>query len=114
MLRLASIVAVAVTIAAPWLAQAESSLQELNRAARERIGTTARVPLAASLPSDVVTLEPVGSDREPNYLRAFATAPSAAAPFAQLLQSVLQAGAVEPEAKMAMGLRSPRPMGALM
>jgi alkylhydroperoxidase family enzyme len=98
-------VLVAVAFAAPWLAQAESSLQELNRAAKDRQSATARLPLSDSLPADVVTLEAAGSGHVPNYLRAFAAAPSAAAPFAQLLQSVLLKGALEPETKMAMGLR---------
>ena len=103
---------VAVAFVAPWLAQAESSLQELNRAAQERVSATARVPLSDSLPADVVTLEAAGSGHVPNYLRAFALAPSAAAPFAQLLQSVLQGGALEPETKMAMGLRIAQAYGS--
>ena len=103
---------VAVAFVAPWLALAESSLQELNRAAQERVSATARVPLSDSLPADVVTLEAAGSGHVPNYLRAFALAPSAAAPFAQLLQSVLQGGALEPETKMAMGLRIAQAYGS--
>lgn len=112
MQKVASTILVVVALAAPWLAQAESSLQELNRAARERIGASARVPLSASLPADVVTLEAVGSGHIPNYLRAFATAPSAAAPFANLLQSVMQSGALEPETKLAMGLRIAQAYGS--
>jgi len=105
MLKLASALLVAVTLFAPWPAQPESSLQELNRAAKERVHATARLPLSASLPGDVVTIEAADSGYTPNYLRAFALAPSAAAPFAQLLRSVLLDGALEPETKMAMGLR---------
>jgi AhpD family alkylhydroperoxidase len=103
---------VAVTFFAPWLVHAEYSLQELNRAARQRVGATARLPLSASLPADAVALEEAGSGRTPNYLRAFALAPSAAAPFAQLLRSVLQDGALEPETKMAMGLRIAQSYGS--
>lgn len=112
MRKLASAVLVVITFAAPWLAQAESSLQELNRAAKDRVAATARVPLSASLPADVVTLEAAGSGHVPNYLKAFAAAPSAAAPFAHLLQSVLLEGALEPETKMAMGLRIAQAYGS--
>lgn len=95
-----------------WPVHAQSSLSELNRIAGERVHVTARLPLLDRLPAEVVTLEPSGSGRTPNYLRAFALAPEAAASFAQLFQSVLQDGALEPETKMAMGLRIAQAYGS--
>ena len=89
---------------------AESTLPELNRAARERVGVSARIPLADELPVLPDNLESAG--RAPNYLRAFAVAPDAAAPFAHLLRNVLFAGALPPETKMAMGLRIAQAYGS--
>ncbi len=112
MLRLALPLTFLLGLAAPFAGLAESSLAELNRAARARLSAQARVPLADLAASDVDSLEPAASGRIPNYLRALGTAPSAVRPFSQLVRSALLDGAVEPETKMAMGLRIAQSYGS--
>jgi AhpD family alkylhydroperoxidase len=85
-----------------------STLDELNRQARARVSTSARIglmPENAEVFHGIDGLESTAHRRVPNYLRAFATMPAAVQPLAHLVKSVLYSGAVEPETKMAMGLR---------
>ncbi len=51
------------------------------------------------------SLETSGSGQVPNYLRALSPMPNAVKAFAHLTRTILLGGAVEPEVKMAMGLR---------
>ena len=84
-----------------------ATLTELRSLARERVGTEARLPLADPAAESIssVSLEPAGSGRIPNYLRAFAVMPPGAKPFAHLFRTFIFGGTVPPELKLAMGLR---------
>ena len=85
-----------------------SALDELTRQARTRVDATARIalmPVNAAVFHGIDGLENAAHGRVPNYLRAFGTMPAAVQPLAHLVKSVLYSGAVEPETKMAMGLR---------
>lgn len=84
-------------IALPILLAAQSRLpapSELILAAREQFKRTARVPLTAD-----------PSARTPNFVRALALTPKAQEPMAKLFEQIIYAGAVEPELKLAIGLR---------
>ncbi len=84
------------------------TLDELERLARQRVGSEARLPLAnpsVAAISEAASLEPAGSGRIANYLRVFAVMPKGAKPFASLLQTFTFGGTVRPETKLAMGLR---------
>jgi AhpD family alkylhydroperoxidase len=88
-------------------------LEELNRKARAKTKAVARVPLLpenAPAFSGIASLEPTNGGRAPNYLRAAAT--GAVSPLAHLVKTVLYEGAVEPEIKMAMGLRTAQVYGS--
>src|SRR5262245_35510797 len=82
-------------------------IERLNRMARERANAAARTELTtlSEVPTAFETLEPADSGRVPNYLRALTPA-ARVAPFARLLKTVLYSGAIRPEIKMAMGLRT--------
>jgi AhpD family alkylhydroperoxidase len=76
-------------------------LEALEAQARQRVYTTARAPLA-----------PLGSEALrgvpgpiPNDVRAVALAPNAVRGYAKLLPTFVYEGTVEPETKLAMGLR---------
>lgn len=83
------------------------SLNALNMQARQAIQLKPRLPLAAE--NDALALEAAAASiepgRVPNYLRALATLPSAATPFAQLLKTAVYSGTLSPETKLAMGVR---------
>lgn len=82
------------------------TLAELNRLARERVKATPRIALAPTTAEGLRGIESLESGGQvPNYLRVFSTLPNAAQPLAHLFKTVLYSGAVEPETKMAMGLR---------
>jgi AhpD family alkylhydroperoxidase len=83
-------------------------LATLNEQARQRIGAQPRIALAAKdaeviKRSDVINF--LGAPEAPNYLRALALLPNTVKPFAELVQAAIYAGQVEPEVKLAMGLR---------
>jgi AhpD family alkylhydroperoxidase len=85
-----------------------SSLAQLDQLARDRMHVTPRLPFAAEDASALAgfeNLEPAGSGRIPNYLRALGPVPGAVKPLSQLVKTVLYSGQVQPEVKMAMGLR---------
>ena len=81
-----------------------SALEAQAERRTETAGAKARLPLADP-PTPFASLEPEGSGRIPNYLRAFAVMPQGAAPFANLLRTFLFGGTVNPQTKLAMGLR---------
>jgi len=112
MWKVISSLLLSVALLAPGAARSQTPLDELNRAARLRVDAAPRTPLAESLPGEIASLEPAGSGRTPNYLLAFAAVPDAAAPFSRLIKSVLEDGALEPELKMAMGLRIAQAYGS--
>ena len=81
-----------------------SALEAQAEQRTETAGAKARLPLADP-PTPFASLEPEGSGRIPNYLRAFAVMPQGAAPFANLLRTFIFGGTVNPQTKLAMGLR---------
>lgn len=81
-----------------------SALEAQAERRTETAGAKARLPLADP-PTPFASLEPEGSGRIPNYLRAFAVMPQGAAPFANLLRTFIFGGTVNPQTKLAMGLR---------
>ncbi|HVG39331.1 MAG TPA: hypothetical protein VM870_08590, partial [Pyrinomonadaceae bacterium] len=83
-------------------------LAALKEQARKRQGEPARVALAAKDAEIFRGAEPLnylGASEPPNYLRALAVLPNAVKPSSELLSAALYAGQLEPEVKMAMGLR---------
>lgn len=113
-----SATALAVTLAlSPVLPAAASSnngdvpaisLSALLDQARTRIAATPRVALAPETSDafkDIESLEPVGSGHVPNYLRAMVSMPGVPASFAHVMKTLLYGGVIEPEVKLAMGLR---------
>ena len=85
-----------------------SSLASLQDQAHRRITATARISLApesADAFKGIESLEPAGSSRVPNYLRAMASMPGVPASFAHVMKTLLYGGYIEPEVKLAMGLR---------
>lgn len=80
-------------------------LGDFQKTARSRVEAKARVALSdpdAKMLSDSDLLE---SGRVPNYLRALTPLPNTVRPFATLVKTAIYDGAVEPEIKLAMGLR---------
>ncbi len=93
---------------AAGLAQERSSLvplESLDRAAKEKRGATAHVPLAEETAEALRGADALEPGRVPNFARALALLPKAAAPFAGAFKAYLYAGTIPPETKMAMGLR---------
>jgi AhpD family alkylhydroperoxidase len=84
------------------------TLAELNRLMRGQVNATARIALTpenAEPLQAIQGIESTAGGRVPNYLRVFSTLPNAVQPLAHLFKTVLYSGAVDPETKMAMGLR---------
>jgi AhpD family alkylhydroperoxidase len=92
---------------------ASTPITDLDAKAHARTSVPARVPLATG---DVLPgLNPeelLETDHVPNYLRALAAYPGGAGAFAHLFRTVLYSGELEPEVKMAMGLRVAQTYGA--
>jgi AhpD family alkylhydroperoxidase len=82
---------------------AESSLTDLEKAARARTKAQPRVGLAEV--KDIKNADALESGNAPNYIRALAATTKAAPLHANLVQTFLFGGTVAPETKMAMGLR---------
>ena len=83
-------------------------ISKLEQQAQERVPATPRVQLLDAGAAELSSVESVetGPDGEaPNYLRALSPTPHAIAPFANLVNAALFTGALEPEVKMAMGMR---------
>lgn len=84
------------------------SVAVLEGQAKDRVHAKARAPLA-DVPAEVLngpdSLEAADSGHVPNYLRALAVVPGAAQAYAHLVRTLLYSGPVEPEVKLAMGLR---------
>lgn len=90
------------------LAHPPASLSVLDSRAHARLSATPRMELAPPTADLIETndnLEPVESGHIPNYVRALAVRPGASRTFTHLFKAVLYDGSVEPEVKMAMGLR---------
>jgi len=88
---------IALVIAVPLVLAAQAKLPspaELVAQARSQIKRSPRVPLATD-----------PTERTPNFVRALALTPKAQEPMSKLFEQVLYAGAVEPELKLAIGLR---------
>jgi len=84
------------------------SLAVLEAEARQRIGVKPRIALADESSASfqgLDSLEAPENNHVPNYLRALSTMPGAAKAYAHLTKTILLGGTVEPEIKMAMGLR---------
>jgi alkylhydroperoxidase family enzyme len=84
------------------------SLSVLEAEARSRINAQPRVNVEGDgngliAPAD--DLEPSGTGRVPNYVKAFSSRPGVPASVAHLMHVVLYSGSVRPETKMAMGIR---------
>lgn len=95
----------------PWISTAfplnPVSLSALNAQMRQAMQPKPRLPLAAE--DDIIVREAatagIEPGRAPNYLRALATQPQIAKPFAQLLKTAIFSGSLSPETKLAMGVR---------
>lgn len=84
------------------------SLQVLEGQARQRVNAKPRVRLAEESPEQFQGIDGVEAPEighMPNYLRALSPMPGAAEAFAHLTRALLLGGTLEPEMKMAMGLR---------
>ena len=81
-----------------------ASLSTINLQAKARTQAHARVALATN-DANVDPKELLESGRVPNYLRALSAYPGGATGFAHLFRTVLYTGELEPEVKLAMGLR---------
>lgn len=84
------------------------SLPALEEQARQRISAKARVVLAEESSGqfqELDTLESPERGHVPNYLRALSPMSGAVKAYAHLTKIILLGGTVEPEIKMAMGLR---------
>ena len=83
-------------------------LSVLEAKARSSISAQPRVSLdsdGSGLITAADDLEPSGTDRVPNYVRALSGRPGVPASVAHLMRVVLYSGSVRPETKMAMGIR---------
>src|ERR1044072_4516622 len=85
---------------------ARTPITDLDAKAHARTSVPARVPLASGdvLPG-LNREELLETEHVPNYLRALAAYPGGADAFAHLFRTVLYSGQLDPEVKMAMGLR---------
>jgi AhpD family alkylhydroperoxidase len=93
---------------APGAAAPVASLAELAQQAKARTSAQARIALVAptaSVFAGVASLEPAGSNRVPNYLRALAVKPGTVKPFAHLLKTFVYGGTLSPALKLAMATR---------
>lgn len=81
-----------------------ASLSEMNFQAKERTQAHARIALGPS-DANADSKELLEAGRVPNYLRALSAYPGGATAFAHLFRTVLYTGELEPEVKLAMGLR---------
>ncbi len=84
------------------------TISALEREARRRVDAKPRVALVAETSDvfrEIARLEPLGTARVPNYLRALAALPPTVKPFAHLVPTFIYGGAVTSEVKAAMGLR---------
>lgn len=85
-----------------------TSLSTLQDQAHKRVMATARVSLAPESSDafqSIDSLEPAGTGRVPNYLRAMATMPGVPTAFAHTIKTLIYGGTVAPEIKLGMGLR---------
>jgi AhpD family alkylhydroperoxidase len=83
-------------------------LAELEAQARARVGSKPRVTLApagAEAVRGADGLEPAGSGRVPNYLRALALKPATAKAFGRLIKTFVFDGTLSPALKLAMATR---------
>ena len=84
------------------------SLSVLAEQARQRVGAKPRVALPAEsseIFQGLESLEVSDGGHVPNYLRALAPMPAAVKAYAHLTKTILLGGTIEPEVKLAMGLR---------
>ena len=81
------------------------SLHILEGEEHQKVNTRPRVRLAEESSPEFRGIDGVESGRVPNYLRALSPMPGAAKTFAHLTRTLLLGGVLEPETKMAMGLR---------
>ncbi|HKX31367.1 MAG TPA: hypothetical protein VJ302_27020, partial [Blastocatellia bacterium] len=82
-----------------------TSLETLNRLAKQKVEAQANVPLAAETSEICAGADALETGKIPNYARALALLPNAAKPLALAFRAYLYEGTIEPETKMAMGLR---------
>jgi alkylhydroperoxidase family enzyme len=83
-------------------------LKVLEAEARASVNAQPRVSVEGDgngLIAPVDDLEPSGTGRVPNYVRAFSGRPGVPASVAHLMRVVLYSGSVRPETKMAIGIR---------
>jgi AhpD family alkylhydroperoxidase len=81
------------------------SLEALNRAAKQKLNTQPNVPLADENGDICNGADLLEAGRIPNYVRGLALLPDAAKPLAAAFKEYIYGGTIEPEIKMAMGLR---------
>ncbi len=99
---------VALTAAELKTEPAMTALSALDEQARQRVRTEARVhllPESSELFRGVESLEPEGSGRVPNYLRALTPLPESIKFLAHLIKTFVYDGTLAPETKLGMALR---------
>jgi AhpD family alkylhydroperoxidase len=85
-----------------------TALAALDEQARQRVKPEARVallPESSELFQGIESLEPAGSGRVPNYLRALTPLPESINFFAHLIKTFVYDGTLAPETKLGMALR---------
>jgi AhpD family alkylhydroperoxidase len=82
-----------------------TSLEALNRAAKQKLNAQPNVPLADENGETCNGADVLEAGRIPNYVRGLALLPEAVKPFAATFKAYLYGGTIAPETKMAMGLR---------
>lgn len=82
-----------------------TSLSALNQKAKQKVSENAFVPLADEKAESCQGADVLEAGRIPNFVRALSLLPNAAKPFAQAFKAYLYAGTIQPETKMAMGVR---------
>ncbi len=88
-------------------ASGAQTLATLELEARARVSAQARVPLSESASAQfkgIDTLEPEGSGRVPNYVRAIAGLPKMAGPFSHLFKTFITSSSLPSETKLGMAL----------
>jgi AhpD family alkylhydroperoxidase len=82
-----------------------TSLEALNQAAKQKVDARSNVPLADENADILRGADALEAGKVPNYVRGLALLPEAAKPLAEAFKAYLYSGSIEPETKMAMGLR---------
>jgi AhpD family alkylhydroperoxidase len=104
-IALSLIIAASFTTAFAQEINSLTSLEALNQAAKQKVDARPNVPLADETADILRGADALEAGKVPNYARGLALIPEAAKPLAETFKAYLYSGSIEPETKMAMGLR---------